>query len=298
MNALTGTKISMSSAHHPQTDGLAERNIQTVIEALRTFCCFEQTKVNGLTMDWTDYLFQFEYAHNSSVHATTGVIPYIAEKGWIPRGTIDVMKDSLPLQSGPIDPAGKEAALMLQTARDRARAAIQAAYEYAEKRWNAKHRPVTYQPGDLVKVSSKFFAFKDVPNKLKSAFVGSFEVIEMVGTNAVRLQMEGVYLRRHTVYPVCLTELFRESPSNRDSRPQYEITRPPPLNNEGEEDVFEVDRILSERETRGKNGRIVRSFLVHWKGYPDSENCWVTECNVNAPELLREYRASKRRLME
>ncbi|MBW0464242.1 hypothetical protein O181_003957 [Austropuccinia psidii MF-1] len=35
---MLGTKISFSTAYHPQTDGLAERMIQTMEDICRTFC--------------------------------------------------------------------------------------------------------------------------------------------------------------------------------------------------------------------------------------------------------------------
>ncbi|MBW0549467.1 hypothetical protein O181_089182 [Austropuccinia psidii MF-1] len=35
---ILGTKPAFSTAYHPQTDGLAERMIQTMVEILRIFC--------------------------------------------------------------------------------------------------------------------------------------------------------------------------------------------------------------------------------------------------------------------
>ncbi|MBW0591605.1 hypothetical protein O181_131320 [Austropuccinia psidii MF-1] len=35
-----GTKLAFSTAHHPQTDGLAERMIQTMEDILRRFCAY------------------------------------------------------------------------------------------------------------------------------------------------------------------------------------------------------------------------------------------------------------------
>ncbi|MBW0530684.1 hypothetical protein O181_070399 [Austropuccinia psidii MF-1] len=37
---ILGTKFSFSTAYHPQTDGLAERMIQTVEDILRRFCAY------------------------------------------------------------------------------------------------------------------------------------------------------------------------------------------------------------------------------------------------------------------
>ncbi|MBW0504560.1 hypothetical protein O181_044275 [Austropuccinia psidii MF-1] len=40
LHNLFGTKLSFSKAYHPQTDGLAERMIQTLEDIIRRFCAY------------------------------------------------------------------------------------------------------------------------------------------------------------------------------------------------------------------------------------------------------------------
>ncbi|MBW0564049.1 hypothetical protein O181_103764 [Austropuccinia psidii MF-1] len=40
LHKLLGTKLSFSTAYHPQTDGLAERMIQTLEDMIRRFCAY------------------------------------------------------------------------------------------------------------------------------------------------------------------------------------------------------------------------------------------------------------------
>ncbi|MBW0476897.1 hypothetical protein O181_016612 [Austropuccinia psidii MF-1] len=40
---LFGTKLSLSTAYHPQTDGLAERMIQNLEDIIRRFCTYYYT---------------------------------------------------------------------------------------------------------------------------------------------------------------------------------------------------------------------------------------------------------------
>ncbi|MBW0493717.1 hypothetical protein O181_033432 [Austropuccinia psidii MF-1] len=40
LHQLFGTKLSFPTAYHPQTDGLAERMIQTLEDMLRIFCAY------------------------------------------------------------------------------------------------------------------------------------------------------------------------------------------------------------------------------------------------------------------
>ncbi|MBW0539178.1 hypothetical protein O181_078893 [Austropuccinia psidii MF-1] len=49
-----GTKLSVSIAYHPQTDGIAERMIQTLEDMIRRFCAYgsEFKASDGFTHDW------------------------------------------------------------------------------------------------------------------------------------------------------------------------------------------------------------------------------------------------------
>ncbi|MBW0529083.1 hypothetical protein O181_068798 [Austropuccinia psidii MF-1] len=54
LHNLFGTKLSFSTAYHPQTDGLAERMIQTLEDMIRRFCAYglEFKDSDGFAHDW------------------------------------------------------------------------------------------------------------------------------------------------------------------------------------------------------------------------------------------------------
>ncbi|MBW0461291.1 hypothetical protein O181_001006 [Austropuccinia psidii MF-1] len=83
---MLGTKLDFSTAYHPQTDGLAERMIQTMEDILSRFCAYgmEYKDHEGYTHDCGTLLPTVKLAYNTSQHSTTGKSPSLVEKGWNP----------------------------------------------------------------------------------------------------------------------------------------------------------------------------------------------------------------------
>ncbi|CAI5701502.1 unnamed protein product [Peronospora effusa] len=64
---LLGSKLHMSTADHPQTDGQTERANRVVADVLRTI---------ATPKEWINQLPFVEFAINNSVHASTGETPF------------------------------------------------------------------------------------------------------------------------------------------------------------------------------------------------------------------------------
>ncbi|KAI8929738.1 hypothetical protein BC831DRAFT_259471 [Entophlyctis helioformis] len=58
---------------------------------------------------------------------------------------------------------------------------------------------------------------------------------------------------------------------------------------DADEEEYEVERILDHRKRRGKT-----EYLVKWKDYPDSENSWAWEDDMQAPEIIAAYLKSRK----
>nr|GFA29956.1 putative reverse transcriptase domain-containing protein [Tanacetum cinerariifolium] len=67
-NAL-GTRLDMSTAYHPETDGQSERTIQTLEDMLRA-CAIDFGK------GWVNHLPLVEFSYNNSYHATIKAAPF------------------------------------------------------------------------------------------------------------------------------------------------------------------------------------------------------------------------------
>ncbi|MBW0523689.1 hypothetical protein O181_063404 [Austropuccinia psidii MF-1] len=91
---LFGTKSSFSTAYHPQTDGLAERIIQTLEYMIRRFCAYglELKDSDGFNHDWCTLIPALELEYKTSIHSPTGKTPAMLEKRWNPRLPYDTLK--------------------------------------------------------------------------------------------------------------------------------------------------------------------------------------------------------------
>ncbi|WMV59092.1 hypothetical protein MTR67_052477 [Solanum verrucosum] len=76
-----GLTMNLSTVFHPQTDGQAERTIQTLEDISRT--CMIDFKGN-----WDDHLPLIEFSYNNSYHSSTQMAPYEALYGWRCRSPI------------------------------------------------------------------------------------------------------------------------------------------------------------------------------------------------------------------
>ncbi|GJP68699.1 hypothetical protein CLOP_g25362 [Closterium sp. NIES-67] len=90
--SLLGTKLALSSAYHPQTDGQTERLNQIVEQLLRAACKDDISK-------WDLHLPVLEFAYNNATHAATGQTPFFLCYGCHP------LTPQKPTTSATVQPA-------------------------------------------------------------------------------------------------------------------------------------------------------------------------------------------------
>ena len=85
LNRKLDVLLRLSTAHHPQTDGLSERAVQTLKQYLRIYTHDRQDR-------WVRWLPLAEFAYNSTVTSTHGYSPFRSLYGFDPQ-TIHVVDD-------------------------------------------------------------------------------------------------------------------------------------------------------------------------------------------------------------
>jgi len=59
---------------------------------------------------------------------------------------------------------------------------------------------------------------------------------------------------------------------------------PPPPEIVGGEERYEIEQVINSRLNRGR-----LQYLVRWRGYGHEENSWITESDLDAPDLIAKY---------
>ena len=90
-----GTRLDMSTADHPQTDGQTERVNRVVEDILRSVCAETPRR-------WSSMLPVVEFALNNSVHASTGYTPFYVNGLTHPRAPLTLPRGGSGLGGGEV----------------------------------------------------------------------------------------------------------------------------------------------------------------------------------------------------
>ncbi|MBW0468038.1 hypothetical protein O181_007753 [Austropuccinia psidii MF-1] len=256
---------AFSTAYHPQTDGSAERMIQTMEDILRGFCAYgmEYKDHKGYTHYWVTLLPEFQLAYNNSHHSTTGKSPSLVEKGWNLLLPVDHLKKNLLT----INPTAKDFHDMWKKACDTSTKFIAEAKEYNKQMWDKSHMKPDFKEGDQVLVSTLNFNNLKGPSKMREAFVGPFTIIKLIGKNAVETEEDK--------FP------FRKNPT-------------PPEIVEVEGSPGPVKKIIKSRKIR-LNGKDQRQYMVRFKHHTEDKDKWLAKDAIPDGNLqLGRFRDSRR----
>nr|GEW01697.1 putative reverse transcriptase domain-containing protein [Tanacetum cinerariifolium] len=207
MQEALGTRLDMSTAYHPQTDGQSERTIQTLEDMLRA-CVLD---FGG---SWDVHLPLVEFSYNNGYHSSVRCASFEALYGRKCRSPIMQTEVGEGQLIGP--ELVQETTENISQIKDRPKTACDIQKSYADK----MRKPLEFSVGDyiLLKVSHWNGVVRfGKEGKLAPRFVGPFEIIKKVGHVAYRLDLPEELNGVHDTFHVsnlkkCLADLTLQVP--------------------------------------------------------------------------------------
>jgi len=237
---------------------------------IRAFTNYQQN-------DWLELLSTAEFAYNNSRHSTTGVSPFYANYGYNPRWTAKFVTPK-----GSTIPAAEDFVQKIQHLHEQLAERVTEAQNTQAKYYDAKHKPVEFQPGDLVWLLPKNLKTRRPSKKLDHKRLGPFTVLEKRGLQSYRLDLPKT-LNIHPVFHISLLE--KHVP---DAIPGRTQVPPPPIELDQDDEEgpwYIVDQILDCR-CRGRGIQ----YLIRWEGWTPEHDSWEPPKNLkNIPDLVAEY---------
>jgi transposase InsO family protein len=267
---ILGIKLKLSTAYHPQTDGQTEIMNQYLDQRLRPF-------VNYYQDNWSELLPMMDYAQLTLPHSSIGMSPFELLYGRLPRTSFDwnTPKASSP-QEQLSQSKAQEVAKRMQGALELAKENMAKAQAKKERDINVHRRPVDFEPGDQVYISTKNWKTDRPSRKLGNQMDGPFPIIRQVG-NSFEVKLPDS-MKIHNVFS---PDRLRKEPGDPLPGQLNEPLGPEVVHSEEE---YEVQEVLASRTIKNQ-----LEYRIKWVGY-DEDPEWYAASNVkNAPHKLRDY---------
>lgn len=267
LHSLLGTKLRMSSAYHPQSDGSTERANRTVTQMIRQ--CIHKTQ-----KDWVSKLPGIEFAINMARSQSTGFAPFFLNSGRMPRSIIWETPEDTEY------PGVRVFAQKIKVAIMQAHDAVLTARVKQIRDANRRRQPSPFATNDLVYLSTKNLSIpKGLARKFIPKYIGPYRILEDFGNNSYRLDLPR-QLRIRGVHDVFHAALLRIHEPNDDRLfPGRLVSQVGEFEDNDPEWV--VDRILSHTGAKANS-----TFEVRWKA---GDITWVPYADITEMGALKEY---------
>lgn len=265
-----GTKLRLSSAYHPQTDGQTERTIQSLEDLLRA-CVLDQ---GG---SWESHLPLIEFTYNNSFHSSIGMAPFEALYGrrcrtplcWYETGESAIVGPELV----------QEATDKIKLIREKMKVSQNRQKSYYDKR----RKPLEFKKDEHVflKVNPTTGVGRALKSrKLTPRFIGPYQISERIGSMAYRIALPPSLSNLHDVFHVSQLRKYIADPSHVIQADDLEVR-----------DNLTVEVLpvrIEDRKVKQLRGREIALVKVAWGGSANGNVTWELESRMrdSYPELF------------
>ena len=247
---LSGVKLQMTTAFHPQSDGQAEAANKVITMYLRCL-------TGDRPRQWLRWLPWAEFVFNTAFQTALKTTPF----------TIVYGREPPSIRS--YEPGETRVAAVAKSMAEReelladARARLEQSQDVYRRTYNKHHRELSFAVGDWVWLRLRHRAPASLQGvtkgKLRPRFFGPYKVAAIINDVAYRLELPP-RARLHDVFHVGLLKKYVGPP------PQA----PPPLppTHHG------ATQPVPERASKARLARGVRQVLIHWQNEPPISARW------------------------
>ncbi|PNY15662.1 retrotransposon-related protein [Trifolium pratense] len=271
---LQGTKLQMSSAYHPETDGQTEVINRCLESYLRCFAS-DQPKT------WSNWVAWAEYWYNTTYHVSIGKTPFEVVYGRQPPGIVRFLSNETKVAAVALELKERDEAL------NQLKLHLKKAQEQMVAYANKKRRDLCFDIGEWVflklRPHKQQSVVKRINQKLAARFYGPFKVIDKIGTVAYKLQLP----ESSKIHPVFHVSLLKKAVG------EYQQQGELPKDLEIAEAIDVYPELVVGARVVMKEGIAVHQSLIKWQGKSLDDVTWedVEFLRSQFPEFSLEDKA-------
>ena len=267
-----GTKPKLSSAFHPETDGQTESANAALKQYLRAYVNYNQD-------NWVDLLPIAEFEANSDKNASSGLAPFMATKGYIPKSGTEPETpwDDETTPSGKRQIKAADAFInKISSLREYLRSELKWAQSYQADQKNRHRLPAPeFRVGDKVMLDSRNIKTTRPSKSLDLKNLGPYKIVRAINNMAYELELPKSMSGIFPVFHPWLLHL-----DNSEPLPGQRIEPPPPVHIDESGEDYDAEEILDSRIDKRKNDPYTGSkgclmYKIKYTGYDvDARPTW------------------------
>ena len=260
LSTMAGVEHTITSPYQPRTNGLVENFNKTIVNAIK-----KHTEKDKSQWDkWIPYVLM---AYRSRIHSITKFSPFELMFGRKMNHFENWKNNPSQDESIEIYSRSLEIKRLYENEINKTKDNIEEA-QIAQKRIQNNRAGVNLT--DILKVGTKVLILdsKIEGGKLKTIYDGPYKIHEVTNKNNYYLKNKNGKILKNA----------------------YNITKLKVASDDlqSDDEEFEVEKIINDKKEAGKIW-----YEVKWKGYPESENSWISEEDFNSQYHIDVYLKNK-----